>query len=1177
MLLKPPPGGSTNRPLIPSDSRAKSMEFLLDKENQAAAQPPENELQKGGAGERVMSEHQLRVQRSLQKLNVPDWYKNSNVARGPEGFLLKRNSDAGHGWPGLGSKTTSLSSLGSTQSAAARSPTRYLDILFALQPPENELQKGGAGERVMSEHQLRVQRSLQKLNVPDWYKNSNVARGPEGFLLKRNSDAGHGWPGLGSKTTSLSSLGSTQSAAARSPTSHLLSPSPTPHVFTRWSTSRLNSGGTSASTSPCGSTRSSFNYRQPYLGWRSQERLARPRTPAERLAVGLLPAQQQQHQIASPQNIITPQQELQQILQQEVELEQLQREDEEQVLKKFVWWNVTISCDMDVFLVTLQAARFGRKSSKKNIHVEYICHLLSPSPTPHVFTRWSTSRLNSGGTSASTSPCGSTRSSFNYRQPYLGWRSQERLARPRTPAERLAVGLLPAQQQQHQIASPQNIITPQQELQQILQQEVELEQLQREDEEQCSSYSVTMEESTICDLPSQVRCILIAMGKLYSVLFSIAFFFKFHYLHVIFYITESAAGVNVYLYVYAYNWKYRWMQQVPNLSEVRTSIKEVTSAIVHYVSGVRDGSGEALAGDSQWDSLSPPRGADWDIASTPRGSPRGSSGRLCWLESSFVGTRPLDSPETPLTLTSADVNKTLETLQQQQQQQQHQQQQQQQDGGINVIRKLSGTTGTGPPDLYLDLSSSQRVQNFNTHHHHQVNGPDDDHEMQAELRNKPSPGSTTLEDVLDSLLGLPPTSRSPSPGAGSASPGHCRPLQSLRLHQHHNQRRSCGDLHSDLAGSASGGLPAAPDPPPYYVSDTLRRRSEGSGRRVSFDMTTSCGGGQHQQPIESVVRCRYSKCGRTASIAEARMTFKTCHNCSHVYCSRECRRSHWERHRKTCLHSRVGALCHQVLTTVREDPVTLRHLSVLARRGYLAQGRGAVKSFFSSPELAERFVANGFVDLGEPAFVGWADLLPGEMGADLYSELLRLCKSYNPDTRFVLYVAVCVVSEVPTSGAVKWERQLVSRCTKLRLCRSLTSTAPPQATSGPQSYASPCNITRDSENPETLILTSLPGCQGQMAPQRAREISFINIQRHLRQRGVSLRRHFPDVYKRLCAYVDGSTERFTPVTVYPRDVLTGKSFMCVIMPDAEPEKLELVPRDSSRVQTIDISLEHEAT
>lgn len=39
MLLKPPPGGSnTNRSLIPADSRARSMEFLLDKENQAAVQ-----------------------------------------------------------------------------------------------------------------------------------------------------------------------------------------------------------------------------------------------------------------------------------------------------------------------------------------------------------------------------------------------------------------------------------------------------------------------------------------------------------------------------------------------------------------------------------------------------------------------------------------------------------------------------------------------------------------------------------------------------------------------------------------------------------------------------------------------------------------------------------------------------------------------------------------------------------------------------------------------------------------------------------------------------------------------------------------------------------------------------------------------------------------------------------
>lgn len=386
------------------------------------------------------------------------------------------------------------------------------------------------------------------------------------------------------------------------------------------------------------------------------------------------------------------------------------------------------------------------------------------------------------------------------------------------------------------------------------------------------------------------------------------------------------------------------------------------------------------------------------------------------------------------------------------------------------------------------------------------------------------------------------------------------------------------------------------EPPPYYVSDTLRRRkskgadseatdrsshSEGSdadrpqrGRRVSFEV----GEGDAESPRTAVVRCRYSKCNKTASLAEARRSYKTCHNCNNFYCSRECRRSHWEKHRKTCMHSRVGALCKQVIATIREEAKTLYHVSLLARQGYLSQGRGCVKTFFSSPEMAERFVACGYHELSDPCFLRWADLLPNEMGTDLYQELIHLCKTYNPDTRFVLYVSVCVVNEVPTSGAVKWERQLISRCAKLRLCRSLTPATAPASAPSPVLPARRivANITRDMENPETMILTSLPGCQGNMPPQRAREISFTNIQRHLRQRGVSLRRQFPDIYKRLCAYVENS-EPFTPVTIYPRDALSGKSFMCIIMPDAEPERLQLVPKDSSHVQTIDISLEQEYT
>ncbi|KOB68030.1 Uncharacterized protein OBRU01_18734, partial [Operophtera brumata] len=161
-------------------------------------------------------------------------------------------------------------------------------------PPENELQKNS--DRVLSEHELRVQRSLQKLNVPEWYKNAPTAR--EGFLLrKRLSDASASagrWSGLNSKTTSLGSLG----GANVQPPPPQLSPHTT--SFGRWSTSRLNSNQTSPcsstrssirGTSPlCSpSTRSSFSARQPYLGWRSQERLNNtPRTPHERLASSLL-------------------------------------------------------------------------------------------------------------------------------------------------------------------------------------------------------------------------------------------------------------------------------------------------------------------------------------------------------------------------------------------------------------------------------------------------------------------------------------------------------------------------------------------------------------------------------------------------------------------------------------------------------------------------------------------------------------------------------------------------------------------------------------------------------------------------------------------------------------------------------------------------------------------------
>lgn len=332
---------------------------------------------------------------------------------------------------------------------------------------------------------------------------------------------------------------------------------------------------------------------------------------------------------------------------------------------------------------------------------------------------------------------------------------------------------------------------------------------------------------------------------------------------------------------------------------------------------------------------------------------------------------------------------------------------------------------------------------------------------------------------------------------------------------------------------------------PHHSIEQFRRRSEGNdpatplvnnSRRVSFQSSP-------------ILQCRYSRCARivSASSVEA-VAFKNCHNCSYTYCSRTCRRAHWEKHRKTCLFSRIGSLCRQVIAAIKEQKDTLYHLSLIARRGYLSHGHGAVKCFFPCFEAAEKFLSDGLSCLGELTYIRWPDLLPSEMGPQLYSELVQMCKHYNPDTKLILYVSICVVSETPSTGIVKWERQLVSRCAKMKLSKEIGIPI------------------KDQDNPETLILT----CQS-IDSKKLKKISVENVQKHLRMRGVSLKRQHPVIFKQLSAYIEDRTcEELTPITLYPTDATTGKSFMCIIMLGANPNSLRQVESAGVRVRTINM-------
>uniref|UniRef100_T1J727 Apical junction molecule ajm1 alpha/beta domain-containing protein n=1 Tax=Strigamia maritima TaxID=126957 RepID=T1J727_STRMM len=298
-------------------------------------------------------------------------------------------------------------------------------------------------------------------------------------------------------------------------------------------------------------------------------------------------------------------------------------------------------------------------------------------------------------------------------------------------------------------------------------------------------------------------------------------------------------------------------------------------------------------------------------------------------------------------------------------------------------------------------------------------------------------------------------------------------------------------------------------------------------------------------PDDLLVRCSYPNCAKTVEWVEARRSFKTCHNCYTYYCNRECRRIHWEKHRRTCMYSRIRSLCKHVILRSRDDPTVQAHLTKLARTGMISQGRGFVKLAFRNPELVERFLQQGWQALEDnPIYVAWRDLLPQELGAEISHQVTELCKQYNPESKLILLAAVYLTREIPEQPVPRWEREVIAKCAKVTLRKF-----------GSDDYS-------DSLfEPDTLILTAVPQ-PSDVSPDKARERCLNNILRHLRQRGVSLRHQFPDVFEMLTAYVE-QNQIFPAITIYPKDGRTGKTFMCLIMPNTEPEIEEMI-NDFSR-------------
>nr|XP_015222224.1 PREDICTED: uncharacterized protein C9orf172 homolog [Lepisosteus oculatus]XP_015222225.1 PREDICTED: uncharacterized protein C9orf172 homolog [Lepisosteus oculatus] len=298
---------------------------------------------------------------------------------------------------------------------------------------------------------------------------------------------------------------------------------------------------------------------------------------------------------------------------------------------------------------------------------------------------------------------------------------------------------------------------------------------------------------------------------------------------------------------------------------------------------------------------------------------------------------------------------------------------------------------------------------------------------------------------------------------------------------------------------------------------------------------------------DDTMMCSNSKCGRTETLFNACLYFKSCHSCYTYYCSRNCRREDWDVHKENCLYGRVGSVCRHILRFCRESGDVHLAFSRIAKVGFLSRGRGVLFLGLPNPGSADNFLQYGLESLlMSPTYLslreleGFRDNL-GEYG----KELQEAGQEYDPSECFLLNVSIAVGEHVPNRPSPRVPAPTVRKYAKVAL-----------ASSSPEK-----KILRKESDMETLILTPPPGTadidkEGEEG-RKAREICFINIQRELRTRGVFLRHEYPKIYQQLCEFVE-SNKRFTPTTIYPIDKRTGKQFMCMIMAASEPRTLDWV-------------------
>ncbi|XP_055947207.1 uncharacterized protein LOC129980827 [Argiope bruennichi] len=254
-----------------ADGAKKFQQFLTQAQNDRARIV--TSVPDLGAIEKAVSEKWAKERASASQRQIPAKEELSKPAETPS----SRGSTPDDAWASyvqscrkhLGRRSQSLSYLETDIDIPVVEDDDKWRSTSALDEPDSDDQPLPVGDsdfeqsredlddsgRAKSEHELRIQRSLQSLPLPDWYKRSDKTK--TGFLLKSGEKEKRGWAAAKSLASSTSSLAS---CGLKRPVHSLRS-------------SRENIPWSRGSSSPDGPTLSlalARAFREPYLGWRAR-------------------------------------------------------------------------------------------------------------------------------------------------------------------------------------------------------------------------------------------------------------------------------------------------------------------------------------------------------------------------------------------------------------------------------------------------------------------------------------------------------------------------------------------------------------------------------------------------------------------------------------------------------------------------------------------------------------------------------------------------------------------------------------------------------------------------------------------------------------------------------------------------------------------------------------------